>query len=210
MISTFKRAKSKILFVAAVLMIMASVVAHADMAPDTFIKQMSSEVINAVKANNAVQGGDLKQILTLVDTKIVPHVNLERLTASTVGRYWRQATAEQKKRLQDEFKLLLVYTYAGGLRQARNQVVEIKPLRAQPDDSEVDVRTLVKDKGDPIQLDYRLQKTGSGWKIYDFSVNGDRLVEDYRRRFAQEISAAGIDGLINYLVKENATAAANR
>jgi len=177
-------------------------------APDALIKQVSSEVIEQVKADKAIQAGDLKKVLTLVDTKILPYVNFQRMTASATGRYWRQATPDQQKRLQDEFKLLLVRTYAGALAQVKDQTVEFKPLRAKPADTEVIVRSEVKGRGDPIQLDYRLEKAGDAWKIYDVNVLGVWLVETYRSNFAQEISASGIDGLIAKLAERNKAAAA--
>jgi phospholipid transport system substrate-binding protein len=125
------------------------------------------------------------------------------MTASAVGRAWRQATPEQQKRLQDEFKTLLVRTYAGALSQVKDQSVAVKPLRAAATDTEVIVRTEVIGRGDPIQLDYRLEKTANGWRIYDLNVLGVWLVETYRSQFAQEINARGIDGLITALAERN-------
>ena len=172
--------------------------------PDALIKQVSNEVIDTIKSDKAIQGGDVRKIMNLVDAKILPHVNFQRMTSLAVGRYWRQATPEQQKRLQDEFKTLLVRTYAGALTQVRDQTVEMKPLRAKPEDTEVVVRTEVKGRtGDGIQLDYRLEKAGDDWKIYDVNVLGVWLVETYRTSFAQEISASGIDGLINKLADRN-------
>jgi phospholipid transport system substrate-binding protein len=130
-------------------------------------------------------------------------VNFLRMTASAVGRYWRQATPDQQKRLQDEFKQLLVRTYSGALTQVKDQVVELKPLRSRPEDTEVVVKTEIRGRGEPIQLDYRMEKTPAGWKIYDVNVLGVWLVENYRSSFAQEISAGGIDGLINKLADKN-------
>jgi phospholipid transport system substrate-binding protein len=120
-----------------------------------------------------------------------------------VGRFWRQATPEQKTRLQDEFKLLLVRTYSGALTQVKDQSVEMKPMRSRPEDTEVIVRSEVKGKGEPIQLDYRMEKAGDSWRIYDVNVLGIWLVENYRSSFAQEIGASGIDGLINKLAEKN-------
>jgi phospholipid transport system substrate-binding protein len=177
-------------------------------APDALIKQVSNEVIDAVKADKAIQGGDVKKIITLVDSKVLPHVNFRRMTASSVGRYWRQATPEQQQRLQEEFKVLLVRTYSGALAQVRDQVVELKPMRAKPEDTEVVVRTEVRGSGEPIQLDYRLEKAADAWKIYDVNVMGVWLVETYRSSFAQEISANGIDGLIAKLAERNKAASA--
>ncbi|MCA6218726.1 ABC transporter substrate-binding protein [Ideonella sp. B7] len=177
---------------------------HAEaLAPDTMIRQLSTEVIDAVKADKAIQGGDVSRINALVDAKVMPNVDFQRMTASAVGRFWRTATPDQKKRLQQEFKTLLVRTYAGALAQVRDQTVALKPLRAAPTDTEVVVRTEIRGRGDPIQLDYRLEKSGDGWRIYDVNVLGVWLVEQYKSSFAQEINASGIDGLITKLVEKN-------
>lgn len=172
-------------------------------APDALIKEVSTDVLDAVKADKSIQSGDVQKIIVLVDQKVMPHVNFQRMTSAAVGRYWRQATPDQQKRLQDEFKILLVRTYSGALSQVKDQTVQLKPMRAGPDDSEVVVRTEVRGKGDPIQLDYRLEKAGDGWKIYDVNVLGIWLVENYRNSFAQEIGANGIDGLISKLAERN-------
>jgi phospholipid transport system substrate-binding protein len=194
--------------IATAALVLVTAVAHAQTAPDAWIKQISGEVIEAVKADKAIQAGDTKRILALVDAKILPGVDFQRMTSSSVGRYWRQATPEQQKRLQEEFKTLLVRTYAGALTQVRDQTVELKPLRAKPEDTEVLVRSEIKGKGEPIQLDYRVEKVADGWKIYDVNVLGVWLVESYRASFAQEISASGIDGLITKLAEKNKAAAA--
>ena len=176
-------------------------------APDAFIKQMSTEVIDAVKADKAIQSGDVGRINALVDSKVMPNVNFQRMTGSAVGRYWRQATPEQQKRLQEEFKKLLVRTYAGALTQVKDHTVQLKPQRTKPEDTEVVVRTEVRGGGEPIQLDYRLEKAEGGWKIYDVNVLGVWLVEQYRNSFAQEIGSKGIDGLISALAEKNKSAA---
>ncbi len=183
--------------------------AQAAKAPDALIKEVSTDVLDAVKADKTIQSGDVRKVIALVDQKVLPHVNFERMTASAVGRYWRQATPEQQKRLQGEFKLLLVRTYSGALSQVGpEQTVELKPMRSAAGDSEVVVRTEIRGKGDPIQLDYRLEKAGTGWKIYDVNVLGVWLVENYRNSFAQEIGSNGIDGLIAKLAERNKAAAA--
>jgi len=183
--------------------------AHADVtAPDALIKQVSTEVIDTLKADKAIQAGDVSRIIALVDTKVMPHVNFQRMTAAAVGRNWRSATPEQQQKLQAEFKILLVRTYAGALTQVRDQVVALKPYRAAPTDTEVVVRTEIKGKGEPIQLDYRLEKADAGWKIYDVNVLGVWLVEQYKSSFAQEIGSIGIDGLITKLAEKNKAAAA--
>ncbi|WP_294772349.1 ABC transporter substrate-binding protein [uncultured Rhodoferax sp.] len=177
-----------------------------DEAPDAMIKRLSTEVLDAIKADKAIKAGDLGKVVSLVDTRIMPNVNFQRMTASAVGPNWRQATPEQQKRLQEEFKTLLVRTYAGALAQVTDQTIAMKPLRAAPEDKEVVVRSEIKGKGDPIQLDYRLEKTpgaGAGWKIYNLNVLGVWLVETYRSQFAQQINAKGLDGLIDALAEQN-------
>jgi len=182
----------------------------ADEAPDALIKRVSIEVLDNIKADKAVQAGDVTKVLSLVDSKIMPHVNFTRMTASAVGRNWRQATPEQKARLQDEFKTLLIRTYSGALSQVKDQTLSVKPLRAEATDTEVTVRTEVLGRGDPVQLDYRMEKTATGWKIYDLNVLGVWLVETYRTQFAQEINAKGVDGLIASLVQRNQSNAGGR
>ncbi|MDH4479173.1 MAG: ABC transporter substrate-binding protein [Rhodoferax sp.] len=177
-----------------------------DEAPDAFVKRISVEVLDTIKADKAMRSGDIGRIVTLVDTRIMPHVDFQRMTASAVGPGWRQATPEQQKRLQEEFKILLVRTYAGALSQVSDQNVVMKPLRASPEDKELVVRSEVRGSGDPIQLDYRLEKTpgqGAGWRIYNLNVLGVWLVETYKSQFSQEINAKGIEGLIDSLAARN-------
>jgi phospholipid transport system substrate-binding protein len=175
----------------------------AEEAPDALIKRVSGEVMAAVKSDPAIQAGDISRIVALVDSKIMPNVDFSRMTASAVGRYWRQATPEQQKQLQEEFKTLLVRTYSGALSAVKDQTVSYRPMRSAPEDTEVVVRSEVRGRGDTIQLDYRLAKTGDVWKIYDLNVLGVWLVDTYRSQFAQEIGAKGIDGLIATLVQRN-------
>lgn len=192
--------------------------AHAEEeAADVLVKRLSSEVLDVIKADKSIQSGDTAKVVSLVETKVLPYLNFERMTASAVGPNWRQATPEQRKRLQEEFKTLLVRTYAGALTQVSDQTISVKPLRAAADDKEVVVRTEVKGRGDPIQLDYRLEKmgtgaiagTGGGWKIYNINVLGVWLVETYKTQFAGEINAKGIDGLIASLAERNRSNAVN-
>ncbi len=177
--------------------------AQAQEEPDQLIRRLSADVLETIKNDKDVQGGDVRKITSFVDGKVMPHVNFTRMTASAVGRSWRQATPEQQKRLQDEFKSLLVRTYSGALSRVKDQTVSVKPLRASQGDTEVIVRSEVIGRGDPIQLDYRMEKTPAGWRIYDLNVLGVWLVETYRSQFAQEISARGIDGLIATLAERN-------
>ena len=182
----------------------------ADEAADVLIKRLSTEVLESIKADTAIKAGDTSRIIALVDSKIMPNVNFQRMTASAVGPAWRQATPEQQKRLPEEFKTLLVRTYAGALSEVSEQVISVKPLRAAAEDKEVVVRTEVKGHGESIQLDYRLEKTpgqGSGWKIFNLNVLGIWLVETYKSQFAQEITSKGIDGLISTLAERNKTGA---
>lgn len=193
--------------VAGIAMVLTNAPAFAvDEAADVMIYRLSTDVLNNIKTDANIKSGDLSRIIALVDSKIMPNVNFQRMTASAVGPGWRQATPEQKMRLQEEFKILLVRTYAGALAQVSDQVVVLKPMRASPEDKEVVVRTEVKGRGDPIQLDYRLEKTpgvGAGWKIYNLNVLGVWLVETYRSQFAPEVNAKGIDGLIATLAERN-------
>jgi phospholipid transport system substrate-binding protein len=186
--------------------------AHAaDEAPDALIQRLSNEVLDTIKNDKSIKAGDVNRIIALVDSKIMPNVNFSRMAAAAVGPQWRTATPEQQKRLQDEFKLLMVRTYSGALAQVNDQVITVKPMRAAAASDDVVVRTEIKGRGEPIQLDYRLEKTpgqGSGWKIYNLNVLGVWLVETYRSQFAAEINAKGIDGLIATLAERNKSNAA--
>ncbi|MGJ7544419.1 MlaC/ttg2D family ABC transporter substrate-binding protein [Variovorax sp. LT1R16] len=180
----------------------------ADEAPDALVQRISGDVLDTIKADKSIKAGDIGRIMLLVDSKIMPNVNFQRMTASAVGPAWRQATPEQQKRLQEEFKTLLVRTYAGALDQVSDQSVTVRPFRGSVDDKEVLVRTEIRGGGDPVQLDYRLEKTpgqGSGWKVYNLNVLGVWLVDTYRTQFAQQINSQGIDGLISALAARNKT-----
>ena len=184
----------------------------ADEAPDALVKRLSVDVLETLRKDKSIKAGDVDRIMALVDKTILPHVNFRRMTAASVGPGWRKATPEQQAHLQDEFKTLLVRTYAGALSQVTDQSIVVKPLRAAAEDKDVLVRTEIRGRGDPIQLDYRLEKTpgeGAGWKIYNLNVLGVWLVETYRSQFAQEINAKGVDGLIEALVARNKANAAS-
>lgn len=189
-----------------------TVAAAAAQTPDQLINRLSNELLDAVRADKSIQAGDTKKVLALVDEKVVPYVSFQRMTSAAVGRYWRQATPEQQASLENEFKTLLMRTYAGALSQVKDQTVAIKPSRNLPEDEEQIVRTEVRGGGgDPVQLDYRVEKSPTvGWKIYDVNVLGVWLVENYRNSFAQEISKGGIDGLIAKLSERNKSAAARK
>lgn len=182
---------------------------HAQEAPDAMIKRLSDEVLAEIRSDAAIQAGDIDKVMALVDRKVMPNVNFQRMTASAVGPAWRQATPEQRQRLQQEFKTLLVRTYSGALSQVSNEQVQMKPYRAAPTDTDVVVRSEIRGRGDPIQLEYRLEKADGGWKIYNLNVLGVWLVETYRSQFAQEVNAKGIDGLIASLTERNKTNAGN-
>ena len=177
-----------------------------DEAPDAFVKRITTETLDAVRTDKSLKAGDINKIMQLVDTKLMQHVNFRRMTALATGPGWRKATPEQQDRLQAEFKLLLIRTYSGALTQISDQTIEVKPLRGASDDKNLVVQTEVRGKGEPIQLDYRLEKTpgeGAGWKIFDLNVMGIWLVENYRSQFSKEINAGGMDGLIKSLSERN-------
>ncbi|NVD71500.1 ABC transporter substrate-binding protein [Duganella sp. BJB488] len=178
--------------------------APSNEAPDVLVKRISQEVIETAKSDKAIQAGDQKKVLDLVESKILPYVDSQRMTALAAGRFWRDATPEQQKALSDQFRTLLIFTYSGALSQIKNETVEFKPMRSDPSDNEVEVRSQVNvTRGEPIPLNYRVAKTPSGWKIYDINVLGAWLVETYKGTFASEISKGGIDGLIKTLTEKN-------
>jgi phospholipid transport system substrate-binding protein len=181
----------------------------AEEAPDALINRFSNEALDIVKADKAIQAGDMAKVIALVDSKVMPHVNFQRMTAGAVGRGWRDATPAQRQRLQDEFKVLLVRTYSSALAQVKDQTVVVRPLRGKIED-EVLVRTEVRGRGEPLQLDYRMEKTDKGWKIYDFNVLGIWIVQTYQTQFAAEVNKGGIDGLINSLSERNKANAAKK
>jgi phospholipid transport system substrate-binding protein len=183
----------------------------AQEAPDALVRRLSGEVLNDLRADPALKSGNIEHIIALVDKSVMPNVNFRRMTAAAVGPAWRRATPEQQARLQEGFKTLLIRTYSGALAQAGEQTVVVKPLRAAPEDTDVLVRTEVRGKGEPVALDFRLEKKpGEGWKIYNLNVLGIWMVETYRTQFAQELNQGGIDGLIQALSSRSfdATAAA--
>jgi phospholipid transport system substrate-binding protein len=187
--------------------------AQAETPADAMVLSMSNDVLNIIQSDPALMAGDMPRLMALVDTKIMPLVNFQRMTASAVGPGWRQATPEQRKRLQEEFKTLLVRTYAGALTQVQGMKAGIKPMRAsQAETKDVIVRTELRGPGvaEPVQLDYRLEpapNTAAGWRIYNVNVMGVWLVETYRSQFAQEVNARGIDGLIASLTERNQASA---
>ncbi|MEY3252569.1 MAG: hypothetical protein RL227_1542 [Pseudomonadota bacterium] len=171
--------------------------------PEALIRQVSTEVLAVARTDKAVQDGDVSKISALVESKVMPHVDFEVITRSAVGVQWRSATADQRGKLQAEFKLLLIRVYAGALTQLKDQAVEITRTQAVAGSTQVIVQSEVRGKGEPIKLDYRLDKRGEQWKIIDVNVGGLWLVQNYRTQFAQELSKGGIDGLIGALVERN-------
>lgn len=184
--------------------------AQAQEAPDALIKRVSEDILATAKTDKQIQAGNQQRIMEVVRAKILPYVNFQRMTQLSTGRFWRDATPEQQAALTEEFKTLLIYTYSGAISQIRNQTLEFKPLRAAPDDTEVEVRSsVIQQRGEPIQLNYRLEKTPNGWKIFDVNILGAWLVQTYRGSFAAEIQKGGVDGLIKSLAERNKRLAAN-
>ncbi|HTP73415.1 MAG TPA: ABC transporter substrate-binding protein [Burkholderiaceae bacterium] len=184
--------------------------AQAEVAPDAFVMQLSSEIIDAVKSDQQIQSGDVARIRVLVDNKIVPNVNLQRMVVKSVGPQWRTATPDQQKRLTEEFKTYLINTYSGALTQVKDQSIKLRPVRTGANPNEVVIGTDVVGKGDPIQLDYRLEKAGDTWKIFDFNVLGLWATDSFRSQFARDLSAGGIDALIDRLTEKNKAIAGSK
>lgn len=176
-------------------------------APDALVKRLSADILETIKADPQLRNGNIARISQVVDSTVMPHVNFRRMTSAAIGPQWRQATPEQRERLQQEFKNMLIRTYAGALKQVSDQRVVVKPLRAAADDKDVLVRTEVHGNGEPVQLDFRLENSdGKGWKIYNLNVLGVWLVETYRTQFAQELNKGGIDALLNALASRTMAA----
>jgi len=175
------------------------------LAPDVLVKSITEEVVTILKKDQDIQAGDSKKAAALIETKIVPHFNFIRMTRIAMGRNWRLASPEQQKELADEFKTLLVRTYATALANYRDQQIDYKPLRSKPEDTEVTVRSDVKQSGSsqPVSIDYEMEKTPNGWKVYDVKVGGVSLVTTYRDTFASEVKERGVDGLIKSLSTKN-------
>ena len=196
-------------FSAALISVSAATAVQAQATADALVRQISVDVIDTAKADKAIQSGDISRIFALVETKVMPHVNFEVITRSAVGPKWREATPEQRSKLQAEFKTLLVRVYAGALSQLKDQTVEVTKTLPVAGGSQVVVQTEVRGKGEPIKLDYRLDKAADApaWKIIDVNVGGLWLVQNYRSQFAQELTKGGVDGLIAALVERNKAAA---
>ncbi len=179
-------------------------------APDELVKSVTNEVIEIIKNDKDIQAGDPRKAAALVQEKVLPHFNFTRMTALAMGPSWRKATPDQRAALVDQFRTLLVRTYSTALTSYRNQVIDYKPLRMQPEDTEVTVRSLVRQPGaQAVNIDYSMEKRDGGWKVYDMSVGGVSLVTTYRDTFNTEVRNAGIDGLIKTLSDKNRQLASN-
>ena len=187
----------------AFLLVSGQAIADVD-SPDVLIKKVSDDVLTIVRQDKDIQSGNTKKAMDLVEAKVLPHFNFQHMTALAMGKDWRKASTEQKKRLSEEFKTLLVRTYSNALTGYRDQTMRYKPVKMQPGDDEVLVRTEIVQPGNkPIQLDYALEKLDDGWKVYDVVVAGVSLVTNYRDTFSQEVRANGVDGLVQMLVAKN-------
>lgn len=187
----------------------APAMAAADEAPDAMVKRISQEILDIAKNDKDIQAGNQKRVYDMVESKILPYIDFQRMTSLAAGKSWKDATPDQQQQLTKEFRTLLVFTYSGAISQIKDQRVEFKPMRSAPEDTEVEVRSqVIQSRGDPIQLNYRLAKSATGWKIYDINVLGAWLVETYKGTFTETISKSGIDGLIKTLSEKNKKLAA--
>jgi len=171
--------------------------------PDAMMKTITQQVMDQIKGDKSIQGGDLSKITQLVNEKILPYTDFRRTTQLAMGRNWRTATPEQQQQVIEQFKTLLIRTYSGALAQVRDQQIQYKPFRANPDDTDVVVRSTVLNNGQPIELDYRLYKTAQGWRVYDLNVLGAWLIQAYQQQFQEKIQQGGVDGLIQFLTQRN-------
>jgi phospholipid transport system substrate-binding protein len=172
-------------------------------APDVMIKTVTQQVLDEIKSDKQIQSGDIQKITELVNQKILPYTDFTRTTRLVMGRNWNTATPEQQKQIVEQFKILLIRTYSGALAQVRNQTVQYKPFRANPDDTDVVVRSVVMNNGSPVELDYRLYKTPQGWRVYDINVLGAWLIQAYQQQFNEQISQNGVSGLLQFLTQRN-------
>ena len=183
--------------------------ALAQEAPDALVKRVAEDVLAAIKSDPQIQAGNPARIREVIEVKLVPNFDFTRITALAMGRNWRTATPEQQKRLTEEFRSLLVRTYAGAVSQYRNEKIDYKPLRMNAADTDVVVRTaVIRASGPPVPMDYSMEKTPDGWKCYDVVVGGVSLVTNYRDEFNEQIKTGGIDGLVKTLADRNKGGAA--
>ncbi len=201
--------RSRAAFAALAMLVAVALPARAQEAPDALVKRVSSDVIATIKADPQIQAGNQTRIREMIEAKLLPHFDFMRMTALAMGKNWRAASPEQQKRLADEFKTLLVRTYSTALNKYRDETIEYKPLRMNPGDTDVVVRTQVmRQGGQPVQIDYSLAKAADGWKAYDVVIGGVSLVTNYRDEFNQQVQSGGIDGLIKTLAERNQGGAA--
>jgi len=172
-------------------------------APDTLIKTVTQQVVDAVRNDKSIQQGDISHIRALVNEKILPYTDFRRTTQLAMGRNWRTATPEQQNQVVEQFKMMLIRTYSGALAQVKDQQIQYKPFRMNPDDTDTVVRSVVMNNGQPIELDYRLYKTPQGWRVYDINVLGAWLIQAYQQQFNEQIQQNGVDGLIQFLTQRN-------
>jgi phospholipid transport system substrate-binding protein len=171
--------------------------------PDAMIKTVTQQVMDQIRADKSIQSGDINRITQLVNEKILPYTDFRRTTQLAMGRNWRNATPDQQAQVIEQFKMLLIRTYSGALAQVRDQQIQYKPFRANPDDTDVVVRSTVLNNGQPIELDYRLYKTPQGWRVYDINVLGAWLIQAYQQQFQEKIQQGGVQGLIQFLTQRN-------
>jgi phospholipid transport system substrate-binding protein len=192
------------LLLSLVFVLLAPLAQAQETAPDQLIKTVAQEVLTIIRQDKDIQAGNSKKIANLVDSKVVPHFNFTHMTQLAMARNWRQASPDQQKALTGEFRTLLVRTYSAALTGYRDQVIDFKPLRSKPEDTEVTVKSEVKQSGtQPVAIDYQLEKTPTGWKVFDVKVGGVSLVTTYRESFASEVRDHGVDGLIKSLATKN-------
>ncbi|MCB5185623.1 ABC transporter substrate-binding protein [Methylobacillus gramineus] len=179
-------------------------VAVAEVAPDALVKSTAEDVLAVVKTDKDIQAGNQSKIFALAEEKILPNFNFDRVSRLVLGKAWSKASPEQKEAFQQEFRSLLLRTYATALSKYRNQTIEYKPFRAQPDETDVKVKTqILQQGGQPVAVDYSLEKSGDSWKVYDITIEGVSLVTNYRGQFNTEIRQGGLDGLIQKLAAKN-------
>jgi phospholipid transport system substrate-binding protein len=178
--------------------------------PDAMVQQVTQQVIDQIRGDKSIQAGDISKITQLVNEKILPYTDFRRTTQLAMGRNWRTATPDQQAQVTEQFKTLLIRTYSGALAQVRDQQIQYKPFRANPDDTDVVVRSTVMNNGQPIELDYRLYKTPQGWRVYDINVLGAWLIQAYQQQFQEKIQQGGVDGLIQFLTQRNQQLAAGK
>ena len=178
--------------------------------PDGMIKTVTGQVLDQIKSDSSIKSGDINKITQVVNEKILPYTDFRRTTQLAMGRAWRQASPQQQDQMVEQFKMLLIRTYAGALSQVRDQTVQFKPFRADPGATDVVVRSSVINNGQPVELDYRLYKTPQGWRVYDLNVAGAWLIQAYQQQFAQKINESGVNGLIQFLTDRNQQLAAGK